>query len=252
LNSHHRPSNCPSNCPYTISPRVIGAGFGRTGTASLKRALEIVGFGPCHHMEEVIKHPREVKTWEAAARGEKTDWRGFLQGWGSTVDFPSSLYYEELIRAFPDAKVILTVRDPQSWYASMSHTIVPAMTRFPNRWVARFLPFIGAPARAMRGTRIDRDVIRRFGERAHVLKVFRDHIEEVKRVVPADRLLVFEVAQGWTPLCRFLGVAVPAVPFPRVNDTAEFKRAVISITILCWVVLVLPLALALGIAWWVS
>jgi hypothetical protein len=138
----------------SITPRVIGAGFGRTGTSSLKCALEMVGFGPCHHMEEVIKRPAEVKTWEAAARGEKVDWGKFLRGWGATIDFPSALYYRELMQAFPEAKVILTVRDPASWYASVSQTIVPAMTRFPNRFVAPFLPFMGAPARSMKRTRI--------------------------------------------------------------------------------------------------
>ena len=235
-----------------ITPRVIGAGFGRTGTASLKRALEMIGFGPCHHMEEVIRHPAEVKTWEAAARGEKPDWRIFLRGWAATVDFPSSMYYSELIQAFPEAKVILTVRDPASWYRSMSQTIVPAMNRFPNRMVARFLPFIGAPARAMTGTRIDRNVIRRFAEREHVLHVFRDHIEEVKRVVSSDRLLVFQVSEGWVPLCAFLGVPVPDEPFPRVNDMAEFKRAVVGISIICWVALLLPFALTLSLVWWMN
>jgi hypothetical protein len=231
----------------TITPRVIGAGFGRTGTASLKRALEMIGFGPCHHMEEVIKHPAEVKTWEAAARGQKVDWRAFLQGWRATVDFPSALYYRELIEAFPDVKVILTVRDAESWYASVSQTIVPAMTRFPNRFVAHYLPFIGAPARSMRGTRVYREIIERFAEREHVLRVFTNHIEEVKRVVPAERLLVYQVSEGWKPLCAFLGVPMPDAPFPRANDTAEFKRAILAITAVCWVVLLLPLALVLGL-----
>jgi hypothetical protein len=231
---------------------VIGAGFGRTGTASLKLALEMIGFGPCHHMEEVIKHPAEVKTWVAAARGEKVDWRTFLEGWGATVDFPSALYYRGLMEAFPGAKVILTVRDPASWYASVSQTIVPAMTRFPNRLVAHFLPFIGAPARSMNKTWIYHEVIQRFAEREHVLRVFTDHIEEVRRVVPAERLLVYQVSQGWGPLCAFLGVPVPDAPFPRVNDAADFKRAVLAITAVCWLVLLSPLALALGIALWLA
>jgi len=235
-----------------ITPRVIGAGFGRTGTASLKRALEMIGFGPCHHMEEVIKHPAEVKTWESAARGETIDWPTFLQGWGSTVDFPSSVYYRDLVTAFPQAKVILTVRDAASWYTSMSQTIVPAMTDFPNHAVARFLPIVGAPARALHNTWIDREVIRRFSEREHVLRVFRDHIEQVKRVVPADRLLIYQVSEGWGPLCAFLGVPVPNTPFPRVNDTAQFRRSVAMIKVICWMVLLLPLAIAGGLVWWLA
>jgi hypothetical protein len=235
-----------------ITPRVIGAGFGRTGTASLKRALEMIGFGPCHHMEEVIKHPAEVRTWESAARGEKIDWGTFLQGWGSTVDFPSSLYYKELMPVFPQAKVILTVRDAASWYTSMSQTIVPAMNAFPNRIVARFLPFVGAPSRALNNTWIDREVIRRFSEREHVLRIFREHIEEVKHVVPADRLLVYQVSEGWGPLCAFLEVPIPDAPFPRVNDTAQFKRSILAVTVICWVVLFLLLAVAASLVWWLG
>lgn len=230
--------------------RVIGAGFGRTGTASLKRALEMLGFGPCHHMEEVIKHPAEVPTWEAAARGERVDFKAFMRGWGAAVDFPSALYYRELMEAFPDAKVILTVRDPQAWYESMRQTIVPALTRFPNRVVGPLLPFVSGPPRVMRGTRLSRDLLGRFDDKAHVLGMFRDWSAEVKRVVPDGRLLVYEVKDGWPPLCAFLGVPVPDAPFPRVNDTAEFQRRTTIATIVCWIVLLTPVAIALAIGGW--
>jgi hypothetical protein len=231
-----------------LVPRVIGAGFGRTGTASLKRALETIGFGPCHHMEEVIKNPSEVPTWEAAARGEKIDWGTFFEGWGSCVDFPSAMYYRELMDAFPEAKVVLTVRDPEAWYASMRETIVPMMNRFPNRYVIPHLPYLSAPARSVGNTPMRREVIDRFAEREHVLKIFTDHIEEVKRVVPAERLLVFEAKQGYGPLCEFLGVPVPATPFPRVNDTAEFRRRVTVATVVSWAALLAPAALGLTVA----
>ncbi len=233
-----------------VTPRVIGAGFGRTGTASRKRALELLGFGPCHHMEEVLKRSAEVPTWAAASRGEKVDWKTFMQGWGSCVDFPSAIYYRELMGAFPDAKIVLTVRDAESWYASMSETIVPMFSRFPNKIVLPRLPLLGNPSRAIGESHIRKDVIDRFAERDHVLKVFDDHIAEVKRVVPADRLLVFRVAEGWGPLCAFLSVPVPDAPFPRVNDTAEFKRRVVAATAISWLVLLLPIGLALSLAWW--
>jgi hypothetical protein len=230
--------------------RVIGAGMGRTGTSSLKRALEQLGFGPCHHMEEVIKHPAEVSTWEAAARGETIDWPRFLANWGAAVDFPAALYYRELMAAFPEAKVILTLRDPGSWYESMRQTIHPAMTRFPNRVVAPRLPFMGAPARVIRGTSLKRELLDRFADREHVIDMFNQWNEEVKRVVPADRLLVFEVKDGWEPLCEFLRVPVPDVPFPRVNDTAVFRKRVLAGTVISWFVLLLPAALALGLLAW--
>lgn len=227
--------------------RVIGAGFGRTGTASLKRALETLGFGPCHHMEEVIKDPSQVPTWERAARGERIDWKTFMAPWGSAVDFPASLYYRELMDVYPDAKVILTVRSAESWYLSMQETIVPMLTRFPNRIVTPYLPYISGPGRVMGPTSIRRDVLNRFSDRAHVLKVFTDHIEEVKRVVPAEKLLVFEAKEGWGPLCKFLGVPVPETDFPRVNDTAEFKRRVVIATVISWLILLIPISIALAV-----
>lgn len=230
--------------------RVIGAGYGRTGTSSLKRGLETLGFGPCHHMEEVVKHPSEVPTWERAARGEAIDWQTFMRPWGSACDFPSALYYRELMEAFPDAKVILSVRDPGSWYASMSETIVPMFKRFPNRLVLQHLPIVSAPFRSMNNTRIKAEIIDRFAEREHVIQMFEDHIAEVKRVVPAERLLVFEAKQGWAPLCEFLGVPVPSEPFPRVNDTAAFKRRVTAATVISSIVLLVPIAIVLLLLGW--
>jgi hypothetical protein len=228
--------------------RVIGAGFGRTGTASTKRALEILGFGPCHHMEEVIKHPDEVDTWVRAARGEKVDWKAFMSKWGSAVDFPSSLYYRELMEAFPDGKVVLNVRSVDSWYQSMSETIVPMLTRWPNRMITPWLPYISSPGRVMRETKLRETVLDRFhSDPAAVKKVFTDHIEDVKRAVPAEKLLVFEAKDGWEPLCKFLGVPVPEVPFPRVNDTAEFKRRVVAATVISWVILLFGVSLALTV-----
>lgn len=229
--------------------RVIGAGFGRTGTTSLKLALERLGFGPCHHMQEVLHRPEDMPTWERAARGEKIDWSTFMRPWGSSCDFPSALYYRELMAVFPDAKLILTTRDPGSWYASMSETIVPMFNRFPNRLVLRRLPVVGWPYRTMKGTYVQLDIIDRFAEREHVLARYDAHIAEVKRTVPADRLLVFEAKQGWGPLCEFLGVPVPDEPFPRANDTAEFKRRVAVGTAIAWLVLLVPIAVALTLLW---
>jgi hypothetical protein len=227
--------------------RVIGAGYGRTGTASLKRGLETLGFGPCHHMEEVIKHPAEGPTWTRAARGEAIDWKTFMSPWGSACDFPSALYYRELMEAFPDAKVILSIRDPGSWYTSMNETIVPMFERFPNRLVLPHMPFIGAPFRSMAGTRAHTEIIERFADREHVIAMFEKHTAEVKRVVPPERLLVFEAKEGWEPLCKFLDVPVPSEPYPRVNDTATFKRRVVAGTALSWLVLLLPIAMVLAL-----
>jgi hypothetical protein len=122
----------------------------------------------------------------------------------------------------------------------MRQTIVPSLTRFPSRWVVPHLPFIGGPSRVMKNTSLVRDVLGRFEDRDRAQRVFVEWNEEVKRTVPADRLLVFEAKQGWEPLCEFLGVPVPDAPFPRVNDTAEFRRRVDIANAVSWMVLVTP------------
>lgn len=221
------------------TPRVIGAGWGRTGTASLKRALEQIGFGPCHHMEEVITTPADVPTWVSAARGDKIDWRAFLRGWGATCDFPSALYYQELAETFPEAKIVLTVRDADGWYESMRTTIVESLKRFPNRFIVPHLPRIGAPAQVMNPSPLKARIMDRFADKPAILAEFEAHTAEVKRVIPPERLLVFEVKQGWGPLCAFLGVPVPEVPFPRVNDAKQFQGYTKRATIVSWVLLLL-------------
>jgi hypothetical protein len=198
--------------------KVIGAGFGRTGTASLKTALEMLGFGPCYHMMEVFQHPEHVPLWQSVVDGNLADLDPILAGYNSTCDWPTCSYYEAQMQANPDAKIILTVRDPETWYESAQATIFPATTstqpqtdpvragqsRFANQliWHGHFSG--------------------RFGDKAHAIGVFNQHVETVKRRVPADKLLVFDVKEGWEPLCAFLDVPVPDAPFPRTNDRAEF------------------------------
>jgi len=190
---------------------VIGAGFGRTGTLSLKLALEQLGFGPCHHMVEVFKDPAAPGRWEAAADGQSVDWSDVLRGFSSTVDWPSATFYRELAEAFPQAKVILTVRDPQAWFASTQATIF-----------ARPYDDQNDPFQRMVGKVVGRLFDHRLADRDKVIEVFERHNETVRRTIPADRLLVYDVAQGWEPLCAFLGVPVPETPMPKVNSTEEF------------------------------
>jgi Sulfotransferase domain len=209
--------------------KVIGAGFGRTGTMSLKVALEQLGFGPCYHMIEVFSHPDDVPTWERAARGEKVDWKSFLAGWESAVDWPPCTFYEELREVYPEAKVILSVRDPEKWYESATKTIWQAKLlgdRVPRDPNAPVVPM-------MRATRMINQLIwegtflDRFQDKAYAIEVFEKNIADVKKKVPAERLLVYDIQEGWEPLGTFLGVPVPAdKPFPRVNDTASFLEMV--------------------------
>ena len=203
--------------------RVIGAGLGRTGTTSLKVALEQLGFGPCYHMTEAIQHPSHAKVWRKAWRGEAVQWPTFLQKYGSAVDFPACSFYPELMDAYPDAKVILTVRDPERWYDSAYQTIYLLLQAMP-RWM-RWLPWAGDIYRMTEEVVWQGSFEGRFENRARAIHLFERWNAEVQETVPAERLLVFDVKQGWQPLCAFLGVPIPPGPFPHKNDRQRMVRA---------------------------
>lgn len=209
-----------------MSLQVIGAGFGRTGTHSLKLALEQLGFAPCHHMTEVFVHAGQAETWEAAARGEPVDWHAFLRDYRAAVDWPASYFWRELSQAFPEAKFILTERPAEDWYRSISSTIFEFMKRMPQMAPA------ADPIRRAQMTMASYIVGERtFGHRVdkeHVIETYRRHNEAVKRTISPDRLLVYETPEGWAPLCRFLGVPVPDMPFPKTNTTEEFRARIIT------------------------
>jgi hypothetical protein len=200
-----------------MSLKVIGAGFGRTGTRSLKEALEILGFAPCHHMMEVFTHPEQVPFWDRVALGQKYDWEEVFADYQSSCDWPSCTFYKELADRYPQAKVILSLRDPKSWYKSVSNTIMPAMKKPGPDSPGPHLPGVFGPILIGENT-----FAYDFSE-AHMIDVFERHNAEVKRTIPAGRLLVFEASQGWEPLCKFLGVKLPAVPYPNMNTTEEFQ-----------------------------
>jgi hypothetical protein len=230
--------------------KIIGAGLGRTGTLSLKVALEQLGFSRCYHMSEVLAHPEHVGVWDSAGRGERVDWEALFRGYQATVDWPGCNFYGEFLRLYPDAKVILTVRDSERWYESARQTIFHVRHAFP-RWVLPVLPRM----RRFQGM-LDRLIWvgmfqGRFDDKAAAIAVFERHNEEVKRTVPPDRLLVYEVKEGWEPLCAFLGVPIPeGKPFPHLNDTEEFRLRIKRITrVARGVALALPGAAAAVVAW---
>ncbi|WP_211370918.1 sulfotransferase family protein [Nonomuraea turkmeniaca] len=211
--------------------KVIGIGFGRTGTTSLKAALELIGYGPCYHMFDIVEEPGRIGTWIDAAEGRPVDWDRTFQGFASAVDFPVAAFWRELTAYYPDAKVILTVRDPASWYESATKTIfkkalrartLPARIGF--KLVSRIAPDLGAFVKMTDVAIMRRVFDGRVADRDHALAVYGSHIEQVAAEVPPERLLVYDVAEGWEPLCAFLGAAVPEEPFPRGNDARTFDR----------------------------
>ena len=200
---------------------VIGTGFGRTGTNSLKLALEQLGFGPCHHMYEIRDHPEQLAFWESAAQGGVVNWDVVFAGYSSCVDWPAARYWRELCSKYPQAKVLHSVRDEENWITSVHKTILPAMT---NRTQLE-----EGPDRSRLNMSFEIVVNQTFDgrldDREHAINVFRAHNDEVSRTIPAERLLVYDVHQGWEPLCEFLGVSIPDTPFPRKNTSSEFQQS---------------------------
>lgn len=202
---------------------VIGAGFGRTGTLSLKAALEELGFGPCAHMVPLIEDQEQARKWLDATEDVPGALDAATEGFRSTVDWPGVYFWRELVTRHPEAKVVLTVRDPEAWFDSCLRTIYPAAMKALD--MPEMPPFVRmAHAAVWDGT-----FKGRFGERDYAIRVFEEHNEAVRREVPAARLLEFEVKQGWAPLCDFLGVPVPDTDFPRLNDTATFQARLSSV-----------------------
>ncbi len=203
-----------------MSLKVVGAGFGRTGTLSLKIALERIGFGPCYHMMEVFPRPDHVARWHRLAFEQSMDWDEIFRGFHATVDWPAARWWREIATHFPDAKVLLSVRDPEAWYKSVTDTIYQPMKSPAPDGVPELVRLQSEMARkAILSETFDN----RFEDKAHAIEVFQKHNQAVRDAIDPARLLVFDVREGWGPLCAFLEVPVPDEPFPRLNDTATFQ-----------------------------
>ena len=204
-----------------MSLKVIGAGFGRTGTLSLKVALEALGLGRCYHMVEVFHTPGAAQQWTDAIAGKTVDWDKIFEGFAATVDFPGCMFYRVLADRYPQAKVILTVRDSEEWFASTQATIFnPERRTHPSP-----RPDMSEMIDKMLGAVFDG----RIADREHVIAVYERHNAAVKRDIAPERLLVFNPKEGWDPLCAFLGVPKPAIPFPRANAREGFDEMVAQV-----------------------
>lgn len=208
---------------------VIGAGFGRTGTASLKAALERLGYDPCYHMFEVLGAPERMKDWQHALDGGDVDWDGVFAGYRATVDWPGAAFWRRLVEHYPQAKVVLSVRDPHRWYASTYNTIYQLAIREtppPEMDEMQWRQFRDTLLPTIREMIWDGTFGGRFDDEAHAIDVFERHNAEVRECVPDDRLLVYRTGGGWGPLCDFLGVDVPSQPYPQVNETGSLAATV--------------------------
>ncbi len=211
--------------------KIIGAGFPRTGTTTLKRSLEMLGVERCYHMKELLVNPDRLPLWLQLEKTRTTDWDALYQGYDATVDFPGYPWYKEHMDHFPDAKVILTVRPFEKWWESAYNTVWKAGPQtLPEK-----LTMLGRMAFNPRLRKVaeciaffkrnfwERQLEGRFEDKAFAKLVFDKHIEDVKAHVPADRLLVYDVREGWGPLCAFLGVSEPGEPLPHLNKKENFK-----------------------------
>jgi hypothetical protein len=190
--------------------QLIGAGWGRTGTKSLQNALAVLGYR-AHHMHEVFQNPEHSELFLAAARGD-ADWNRIYDGYTATVDWPGAAFWRELADAYPDAKVLLSIRDPQEWYESYCATVrQPILDGGLGTWSDMVHEVI-----------VEREFGGEPNDRDHLVAAFERHTEAVIATIDPARLLVYRVAQGWEPLCAFLGAPVPDEPFPRVNDRESF------------------------------
>lgn len=204
--------------------KIIGAGFARTGTASTQAALERLGIGPSVNMRPLVSAPDRASRWRAAQAGEPVDWAEMMQGYEATVGWPGCSFWEPLMYAFPDSKLILTLRDPEEWYESFRDTLLPLWKVGENGGASNvappFRPYFELVRLIAESTFDDR-----LDDAEHCMAVFEQHNKTVMETVPADRLLVYVVTDGWQPLCGFLGVEVPeGEPFPHVNDRESFRR----------------------------
>lgn len=194
--------------------KIIGAGMGRTGTASLKVALESLGVGRCYHMSEVLKNPKCTADWVNAAEGN-TDWDMIFSDYSATVDNPGCNFWQELSNHYPEAKVILTVRDANKWFDSTNETIHSVE-------FARFIE--NSPFGEMIQKTIWDKMDNRMRDREYMVDFFTKRTSEIIDSIAAERLLVYQVSEGWEPLCKFLGVQIPDMDFPHINSRDETKE----------------------------
>lgn len=203
-----------------MAMKVIGAGLGRTGTTSLKAALVKLGFNRCYHMSEVLIQPEAMPLWLDAAAGQP-DWNRIFAGYQATLDYPGCSVWREIAAFYPEAKILLSVRDPERWYDSARETI------FSDAWIATTR---GTPGAAFFDRLVYAEISDRIGDRDFMIDYFRRWNDAVIAAVPADRLLVYDVADGWAPLCAFLEVEVPAIAFPRINTRDEMVAMIAHMT----------------------
>ncbi|MEX2235098.1 MAG: sulfotransferase family protein [Cyclobacteriaceae bacterium] len=220
-----------------MSIKIIGAGLPRTGTNTLKASLERLGYTKTYHMKELLVHPENLHYWLALKNTSTTKWDELYKGFQATVDFPGYPWYKEHMKRYPDAKVILTVRPFESWYTSIFSTIWQAGPQTLGQKLKMMSRLLFNPrlrsvikcVKFAKGTIFGDHLQGKFADKAFAEKIFNKHIADVKAHVPAHKLLVYDVGDGWGPLCKFLGKPEPKEPLPHLNKKENFKEMLVEL-----------------------
>jgi hypothetical protein len=203
--------------------RVVGAGLGRTGTHSLKIALEKLLGAPCYHMVEVFKRPPDMDVWRAAANGKLPDWHKLFDGYAAVVDWPAAAFWSEIAEAFPDAVILFSYRDADAWWKSVTRTIFEGFRREEPPADAPVNPRVNPAFVPMVTDLFTKTFTPDFLQEAPAKAAFERHNADVRKRAPKNRLVEWQAKDGWGPLCAALGVPVPGEPFPLTNTTEEFR-----------------------------
>lgn len=214
-----------------MSIKVIGAGFPRTGTSSLKVALQTLGFDECYHMKNLLIDPYKLPLWNELESTGKTDYDKLFDGFQAIVDIPGYLYYKQLMEQYPEAKVILSTRPFEKWYPSINSTLVKAVYPSIGLKLKIIRKALGRPAvfqskkcvDMVKRTFFENHFEKKFSDKQKAESIFNEHIESVKAHVPKENLLIYQPGDGWEPLCDFLNIAVPAEPYPHLNKRENFQ-----------------------------
>lgn len=229
---------------------VIGASWGRTGTHSFKKAMEIIGFGKCYNTQEVFDNDDSSKWVEISKEGNLHLLREIFEknGYHSSCDYPSCVYWHEQLRIFPNAKVVITVRDPEEWYKSFSetfHNMTPDCEECP--FGTRVMMGLGLdPFNGFSKMNFELNTkksLKSDFSKENMIKCYLEHIENVKRLCPRKKLLLFNADDGWEPLCKFLKVPIPEMPYPLLEDTNEYETTSMILNVLGWIVTIVGLGI---------
>ena len=215
-----------------MSLSVIGTGLSRTGTTTLRKVLEELGFGPCYNSTELFVRPRGIEFWEALEKGEEVDFEDFFSGYNAIIGFPGYIFHQQLKDRYPEAKIILSYRDPEVWYDDISKTVFESASSHVNKAYAAEAraidPYVGDCIERIHALQLrileENYFEGRFAERDFAVKRYVEWNESIKDIYPEDELLVYQVTEGWEPVCEFLGVPVPDQEFPHLNHPTTFHN----------------------------